>query len=327
MLDTLDLTGPWACLIEPLQGALEAAKRIGPVGYSAARRSYPVMSDGTAVLSVSGVLTKRDSWFSPASYSQLRSELGQMKTDNRVARVLVHVDSGGGQTMGLFDLVSDLQAAGKPTWAYIEDVGASAAFAIACACDRIYANRSAVIGSIGTFAVLQDSSKAAKNLGIKVHVIRAGAHKGVGVPGAEITSEHLEDMQRIVNQLNEQFLDVVMRGRRMSSGRVETIATGQVWIGEEAARLGLIDGVRSLDSVFREFSAVGSPAGQTGIRAEATPYDPGPLTETDQAELFEAAMRLNETKGMSRFAAAAKAQRKYPEWHEAYTRRHNPATV
>jgi len=324
MIDNLfDSSSPWMCLVEPLQGVLEAARRIGPVSYSAARRTYPVV-DGTGILSVAGVLMKDASWYAPTSYSDLRRELGQMKTDPQVARVLVHIDSGGGQSRGLMDLVSELQAVGKPTWSYIEDVGASAAYAIAAATDKIYANRTALVGSIGTYSVVVDSSKGAQKLGLKVHVIRAGQFKGAGVPGTEISEEHLADVQRIVNAVNEQFIETVMRGRHMGRSQVEAIADGRVHIGQEAQQLGLIDGVRSLDSVFREFAKVGSAARPDGVRAAV---DPPPLTEADMVQLFEAALKHYAASGMDRLTAAAKAQRKYPEWHQAYTRRHNPAAV
>ena len=61
--------------------------------------------------------------------------------------------------------------------------------------------------------MLTDSSKAAEDLGFKVHVVRAGALKGAGTPGTEITEEQLAETQKVVDAINEEFLGVIAKGR------------------------------------------------------------------------------------------------------------------
>ena len=102
-----------------------------------------------------------------------------------------------------------------------------------------------------------DASGLAERIGIKVHVVRAGEFKGAGMFGTEVTDEQLSEFQRIVNGLNEQFLDAVQTGRNMSRQQVEAVADGRVHIAAEAVKLGLIDAVGSFDSVLQSFTERG----------------------------------------------------------------------
>ena len=156
-----------------------------------------------------------------------------------------------GRWAGTQDLADEIAAlaAKKPTSAYVEDLCASAAYWLASQCDEISANRG-LIGSIGTYSVVEDQSGAAAKEGVKVYVVRAGQFKGMGVPGTEVTAEQLSEMQRIVNALNDDFVNGVAKGRDMPAAKVKEIADGRVHPSGEAQKLGLIDYVESFDSAM-----------------------------------------------------------------------------
>jgi len=126
-------------------------------------------------------------------------------------------------------------------------MGASAAFWAASQCSQLYVQSTAMGGSIGTYGVVYDQSAAAAQEGVKVHVVRAGAMKGVGTPGTEVTTEQLLDMQREIDSLNEVFLAGIAAGREMPIDQVRALATGQVWIGQQCVDVGLADGVANID--------------------------------------------------------------------------------
>jgi signal peptide peptidase SppA len=177
-------------------------------------------------------------------------------------------------------------AAGKPCYAYVEDLAASAAYWIASQCDKVFANSTAMVGSIGTYMTVQDYSAAAAQCGVKVHVVRAGAMKGVGTPGTEVTAEHLGELQRLVNDLNAQFVSAVGTGRKLSAESAQALADGRVHVGRNALSLGLIDGIQSFDSTLATLKAM-SPAAPISNPSPNNPKRKGPAMSGENTAAAE----------------------------------------
>jgi signal peptide peptidase SppA len=216
--------------------------------------------NGVAMIPVRGLLSKYPSFWSYFTGAKSMQELTQWvkgaTADQAVNSILLQVDSPGGTVAGVSDLVQAVYDARKikDVIAYISDLGASAAYHIASQADRIYADVDAMVGSIGTYIVVPDWSEYAKQDGVKIHVVRAGEFKGAGTPGTVITDEQLADFQRIVDESNETFLAAVARGREVGMDVVRKWADGRVHVGENARRLGLVDGIRTLDEVIVEMA-------------------------------------------------------------------------
>lgn len=228
----------------PKQAAARAERGTADVMY---------VQDGIAVISMFGPLMKQVSSMSDGTSTvMLRQAVRQAAKSPDVKAILLQIESPGGTAAGTMELADEVAKAAKakPTWAYIEDLGASAAYWVASQASVIYANAAAKVGSIGTYAVLYDQSGAAAMEGIKVHVVRAGEFKGMGEPGSEITADHLKEAQRIVSQVNDFFLAGVGKGRKMPPAKMKEIADGRVHIGAEAQTMGLIDGVKTSDEVL-----------------------------------------------------------------------------
>jgi len=216
---------------------------------------YAVLPGGVAVIDLSGPMQKYTSSLSGGTSTvYARRKIRAAIADDQVAAIVLRIDSPGGTAAGTQDLADDVAAAArrKPTIAYIEDMGASAAYWTASQATAVWANRTGLVGSIGTFAVIHDLSAHAGQLGVKVHVVKAGAMKGAGVPGTEITETQLAEWQRVVDGLNEHFLKAVSQGRKMPLAAVKDIADGRVHLGEYAMRLGLVDRVGSFDQAVAE---------------------------------------------------------------------------
>lgn len=209
------------------------------------------VENGTATINIHGILMKNPpswlAWFGIEStdYAQLRSQLAEALGNKAVQSIMLHVDSPGGTVAGSSEAAEAIAAANKikPVSAYVEDLGASAAYYLASQAGQITANPNAEVGSIGVFTVYDDFSKAAEMQGVKVHVIRSGEHKGMGVIGAPITDEQIEAMQAVIDGMADNFIKAVGSGRKMKAEQVRELATGQVWIAKEAKKLGLIDGI------------------------------------------------------------------------------------
>jgi signal peptide peptidase SppA len=242
-------------------------------------RGYPV-ADGTAVIELCGPLMKHTSSLTEGSSTvEARRQIRAAVADPDVSSILLLIDSPGGTAAGTQELADDVAWAKsqKPTFAHIDDLGASAAYWIASQADKVFANETALVGSIGTFIVVYDMSEWAANEGIKVHVVRAGKFKGMGVAGTEVTDEQLEELQRIVDALNSHFIKAVARGRGFDSKTAKELADGRIHPASEAKQKKLIDGVQSLDKTLAQLRNQKKPGGS---RTQASTLDVPVAEET-----------------------------------------------
>ena len=140
----------------------------------------------------------------------------------------------------------------KKVYAVIEEACASGAYYIAVAADEIYTDKASVVGSIG---VLMDGfgfTGAMEKLGVERRLLTAGEHKGIGDPFSPLTEEQRAYTQMMLDQIHQQFIEVVKegRGKRLKAGT--DLFTGLYWSGEQALEMGLVDHLGSLDYVARE---------------------------------------------------------------------------
>jgi len=250
--------------------------------------SYDLMGS-TAVVDMVGGMTKYGSSLSSlyGGTVGVRRSIRQAMADDKVQGILLRIDSPGGSVAGTQDLADDVAAAArqKPVIAYIEDMGASAAYWVASQATEIWATSSAAIGSIGTYAVVDDWSGFYAQKGIRTHVVRAGKYKGAGVRGTEITPEQISEIQRDVEEVNALFLSAVARGRGMDMQDVREVADGRVFVGATAKKHGLIDRVGTLDGAMARLAsgrlqsaqarnnASGGPTMGNDVKVAATPAE------------------------------------------------------
>lgn len=210
------------------------------------------VADGIAHLSIVGQMAKGKSSFGGASTVLVRQGLRMAVADKSVKAIMLHIDSPGGTTAGTGALADDVKRADaiKPVYAHIEDLAASAAYWVAAQARRVTAEPGSLVGSIGTYAYVVDTSGAFEKNGWKAHVISSGGYKGAFSDGTEITKEQLDTLQTIVDDANAHFLNAVASGRRLSAERVKELGDGRVHDAAKAKTLGLIDDVAHADDVM-----------------------------------------------------------------------------
>jgi len=219
-------------------------------GPAAPRAPYLMVGEGVAQIRIDGPTAKGWGKFGEMSSVFVRKAIRQAASDPAVGSILLVIDSPGGYVAGTDDLARDVAAANevKPVVAFIEDLGASAAYWVASQARAVYANPTAQVGSIGVFAVIEDTSKAAEVAGVTVHVLSTGPLKGAGAAGAPVTPEHLAAWQTEIDDTMSHFAAAVRKGRNMTPKGFAEVSTGGTWIASKAKDLGLIDGVRTLDA-------------------------------------------------------------------------------
>ena len=204
--------------------------------------------EGIAVIPILGTLVRRASYIGAASgltsYHDIEAMAEAAFADPMVKAVLLEIDSSGGEAGGVFDLAQRLRAlsqtSGKPLWAIADEAALSAAYAIACAADRLWLTRTAEVGSIGVVAVHIDESVADAKAGLNYTFLHAGAHKIDGHPHAPLPAPVAADIQADIDQLHDQFIALVAGFRRLTS-EVIRATEARVYRGEAALQAGLAD--------------------------------------------------------------------------------------
>ncbi len=263
--------GPWAMLPDQMQMLCEVISRMDIGAHLANVQAkdqtanddgygyYTQLVDGIAHVSISGTLMKQASSLSNNTSTVVaRREIRQAANDTNVRGIMLSIDSPGGTVAGTRELANEVAAAAmkKPTHAFVEDMCASAAYWITSQASRISGNATSLIGSIGTFAVIQDLSQMAAGAGVKVHVVKAGEMKGTGTPGTEVTAAQLGEMQRVIDDLNSFFLAGIEQGRKLSGPSVKSLNDGRVHVANRAQDLQMIDAVNTFDEACAELQSV-----------------------------------------------------------------------
>ncbi len=219
--------------------------------------SYVVTAEGVGILPLHGPTMKARSKYGGVSTVDARRQLRAMAADEKVGAILLHIDSPGGHVAGTKELADDVAAVDqqKPVHAYIEDTGASAAYWVASQARTIAANAMAMVGSLGTFTVLYDLSKAAEMEGVQVHVVSTGERKGAAAPGTPVTDADLAEAQRLVDGFDAFFRAAVRDGRELGAKEASGIWTGAVWLAGDAKGLGLVDRVEPFDATVERLTA------------------------------------------------------------------------
>ena len=250
------------------------------------------VADGRAYIPITGVIMKSVPaairWLGMPATSTLEASaaIEAAERDHDVQEIVFVIDSPGGTVAGVQALADQIKNATKPTAAAISDMAASAAYWLASQTDTIEANATAMVGSIGVYSVMVDSSQAYEDAGIRVHVIRSGSHKGSGVEGSPITADDISEEQRMIDQLSHMFAATVARGRGLTPAQVSELATGQVWLAGDALRLGLID------------SIYGPSMAETKTKVEAMEeeekaQEEAPAEEEEKSEVEELSARVD----------------------------------
>ena len=181
--------------------------------------------------------------------ADLVETLRRVRESRRVPAVVLDVDSGGGSASASDDLYLAVErlARAKPVVAAIRGAGASGAYLAVLASRRIVANPTAVVGSIGVISAGPRVPRLLERAGVSVSERRAGRLKGMGAPWRDETAEEAAKEQELVDAIYERFVARVAQARRLPEARVRELATGEVWLGDRAVELGLVDEVGDLE--------------------------------------------------------------------------------
>ena len=205
-------------------------------GLTGSGGGFDSIGSNIAVIDIDGEIVSADTTI---------DELRKYDEDDSVKAIILHINSPGGAAAPSQEVYHEVlrirDEKKKPIVASIESVGASGAYYIASAANKIYANNASVVGSIGVIMEWTSYGDLLKWAKLKPEVIHAGELKDAGDPSREMTPEERAYFQGLVENMYGQFVADVSAGRHLPSDQIKSLATGQVWTGQQALPLHLID--------------------------------------------------------------------------------------
>ena len=174
--------------------------------------------------------------FSP---KQIVPQLKKFADDDSVKAIIIHVNSPGGGVAASEEIFQEVKRIRdekkKRIVASIETVGASGAYYVASAANKIYADKGSVVGSIGVIAEWVNYGELLRWAKLNAITMKAGEFKDTGSPTREMTPAEREYMQGLIDNMHTQFIRAVADGRHAKEADIRAIADGKVWTGEQAA--------------------------------------------------------------------------------------------
>ena len=204
-----------------------------------------------------------------------KTVVGQLKKfgdDDSIRAIILHVNSPGGGVAASEEIYREVKrirdGKKKRIVSSIETVGASGAYYVSSATNKIYADNGSIVGSIGVIAEWVNYGDLLRWAKLKQETLKVGEFKDTGNPTRDLTPAERAYMQSLIDNMYGQFVRAVAEGRHAKESDIKSLADGRVWTGEEALSLHLIDQVADFQA------AVDDTAKSVGIKGEPTLVHP-----------------------------------------------------
>jgi protease-4 len=215
---------------------------------SAKERGKANHSGKIAIIHVEGVILggrgQSTVLFEQGGTDQVIKQIHEARDDKDVQAVVLRINSPGGSAAASQEVgeeLKKLRAQGKVVVTSMGDVAASGGYWLAACTDKIYANPTTMTGSIGVYMPYANWEELYKKVGIYQEKIKSGPHKDIMSPERQMTQEEREIIQTMVNDIYNQFVEVVAEGRKMDKDQVRKLADGRIYTGNQGKQLGLVD--------------------------------------------------------------------------------------
>jgi protease IV len=219
--------------------------------------SITAFGDKIGVVDLDGVI------FSPNPVVQ---QLKKFADDDSIKAIILHVNSPGGGVAASEEIYREVKRIRdekkKRIVSSIETVGASGAYYVSSATNKIYADNGSIVGSIGVIAEWVNYGELLQWAKLKQITMKAGEFKDTGSPVRDLTPAEREYLQSMIDNMHTQFIQAVADGRKLKFEDVKSIANGKVWTGQQAVPMKLVDQVADFQA------AVEDTAKSVGIKGE-----------------------------------------------------------
>ena len=224
---------------------------IGDEGYSDANGEDD--KQHTALVRLSGVIASDEE----ASAGNVIAGLKAAFSNENTKGVILEINSPGGspvQSSYIYDEIRRLREKHEsiPLYVVVSDMAASGGYFVAAAADKIFVNKSSLVGSIGVRMDNFGFVELMKKIGVERRLLTAGENKGLLDPFLPEDSGQKVHLQNMLNEVHQHFIQAVKDGRGDRLIQQPDLFSGLIWTGEKAISLGLVDEFGSTQSVARE---------------------------------------------------------------------------
>ena len=200
-------------------------------------------------------------------------ELKQYRKNPAVKAIVLRVDSPGGAVVPSQEIYEEVKRTikVKPVVVSMGSVAASGGYYISCLATKIIANPGTLTGSIGVLIEIPNIKGLLDKIGVKAEVIKSGKYKDITSPlKPPLQSDEKEVLQRLIDDVHEQFVNAVSEGRKIPIEKVKKFADGRVFTGLKAKEIGLVDEIGDLEYAIKVAAQLGHIKGEPEIIMKKT---------------------------------------------------------
>src|SRR6202030_2264118 len=199
--------------------------------------------------------------------SEVVEDLRRFADDDSIKAIVIHVNSPGGGVAASEEIYREVKRVRdekhKRIVASIQTVGASGAYYVSSATNKIYADSGSVVGSIGVISEWVNYGDLMRWAHLKPEVLTVGEYKSTGDPSRDMTPKERAYLQSLIDNMYGQFVQAVADGRHAKVEDIKALADGRVWTGQEALSMHLIDQVgdfqNAVDDTAKSVRIKGEP--------------------------------------------------------------------
>ena len=199
-------------------------------------------------------------------------QIEKYRTNPSVKAIVLRINSPGGGVAPSQEIYEEIlktrQVNKKPIVVSVGSLAASGGYYIASAADLIVANPGSITGSIGVLLQIPNIAGLLQKIGVKSVVVKSGQHKDLASPTREMTDAERQILQGMLDDVHNQFIDVVAKSRQIDRKKVEAIADGRIFSGREAQSLGLVDQLGNLQDAIERAGTLAGILGKPTVIQE-----------------------------------------------------------
>lgn len=180
-------------------------------------------------------------------------QLSMYRRDENIKGIILRIDSPGGAvapSQEIYNEVLKIRESDKKVFASLGSIAASGGYYIASPADLVVANPGTLTGSIGVIMAFSNIEELMQKIGLRPEVIKSGEFKDAGSPVRPMSKTERAILQGVVDDVHEQFMEAVAKGRNLSKQEVKKIADGRVFTGRQALKLKMVDRLGGLEDTI-----------------------------------------------------------------------------
>ena len=245
------------------------------------RESDFEFGEKVGIIEVNGVITES---------KYVLKQLKRFREDDSIKAIVVRINSPGGAVGPSQEIYREIRktSAVKKVVASMGTIATSGGYYIAAGANGIIADPGTITGSIGVIMGFTNYEELLHKIGLVPIVVKSGKYKDIGSPVRKMKPEERKILTDFADKIHKQFINDVIDGRKMDRKKVEALADGRIFTGQESKKLGLIDRLGNLEDAIEWAGRLGGITGKIAtVYAKEKPFSILRLfTDSSAHELF-----------------------------------------